>query len=349
MISFVGYPLHNGISWTVHSAPGQMSDCEPLRIAFAVGSARRSVQKREALDELKRVIQAESIGWIVPGLRSWSIDLSMFSDLMPKMEAPEKERQALKWIGGIVEVEPDLESRQTFVRYPVSEVTSSLVPQFESAVVFYVDPETVDQMRPQRTPSESGRAEPVEISESLAAFGKAFPNPMEAAFLMMKFGKTKAHDQFVAAIRKAFAIHGITVLRADDREFHHDLFLNIQTLMHGCGMGVAVFERIQDEEFNPNASLEVGYMMALGKPLCLLKDQNLKTLPTDLIGRLYKPFDVQNPEETIPSHIDRWICDKGLSLRSNSPDDDILYAVVRQGKIVGLGMRDRESPPGSEP
>ena len=31
-----------------------------------------------------------------------------------------------------------------------------------------------------------------------------------------------------------------------------------------------MFERLESERYNPNVALEVGYMMALGKPVCLL-------------------------------------------------------------------------------
>ena len=84
------------------------------------------------------------------------------------------------------------------------------------------------------------------------------------------------------------------------------------TYIYGCGFGVAVFERIEAEEFNPNVSLEVGYMLALKKPVCLLKDKTLKTLHTDLVGKLYKEFDPQNPGKTIPDRISQWLLDKEI-------------------------------------
>jgi nucleoside 2-deoxyribosyltransferase len=82
--------------------------------------------------------------------------------------------------------------------------------------------------------------------------------------------------------------------------------------MHGCGFGIAVFERLEEESFNPNVSLEVGYMLALGKPVLILKYKTLKKIQTDLIGRLYKEFDPQNPKETIPEKVLRWLKDKRI-------------------------------------
>jgi nucleoside 2-deoxyribosyltransferase len=100
---------------------------------------------------------------------------------------------------------------------------------------------------------------------------------------------------------------------ARDKEFHDDLYPNIQTYLHGCGFGIAVFERLESEEFNPNVALEVGYMFGLRKHVLLLKDRTLRALQTDLVGKLYREFDPQNPEETIPAQIDGWLSDKDLA------------------------------------
>lgn len=86
----------------------------------------------------------------------------------------------------------------------------------------------------------------------------------------------------------------------------------ILTYVYGCRFGIAVFERIESEVFNPNVSLEVGYLLGLDKPVCFLKDHTLRTLHTDLIGQLYKQFDTQNSESTIPTVLLKWMEDKGI-------------------------------------
>jgi hypothetical protein len=153
---------------------------------------------------------------------------------------------------------------------------------------------------------------PVEIQDSLQRFRRDYPNSEEVAFLMMKFGSTIAHKNIVGGVRGTLSPVGITIVRADDKEYHPDLFYNILTYIYGCRFGIAVFERIEHEEFNPNVSLEVGYMLALGKPVCLLKDQTLKTLHTDLVGRLYRIFDPLDPISTIPSVLTKWLKDQGI-------------------------------------
>jgi hypothetical protein len=56
-------------------------------------------------------------------------------------------------------------------------------------------------------------------------------------------------------------------------------------------------------------------MMALSKPICFLKDETLPTLPTDLFGKLYKPFNTYKPELTINKNVSQWIRDKKLDFR----------------------------------
>lgn len=130
---------------------------------------------------------------------------------------------------------------------------------------------------------------------------------------MMRFAETDTLGEIVRVIRETIEKHGITAMRADHREYHDDTFANIKTYMHGCGFGIAIFERIEQEEFNPNVGLEVGYMMALNKPVLLLKDRTLQTLQADLNGKLYKPFDTTRPEKSLPPVIEKWLKDKGFA------------------------------------
>ncbi len=129
---------------------------------------------------------------------------------------------------------------------------------------------------------------------------------------MMRFGQTSLHEKVVNGIKLALEPNGIAGLRADDKQYHDDLFDNILTFIYGCGLGIAVLERIETDDFNPNVSLEIGYMMAIRKPVCLLKDKTCDQR-SDLVGRLYKPFDPQDPIRSIPPVLHKWLADKQLS------------------------------------
>jgi len=153
---------------------------------------------------------------------------------------------------------------------------------------------------------------PVEIQESLVRFKKDHPDPQKVTFIVMRFTDTPAHANIVSAIKSELAKHGITGLRADDHQYHDDVLYNILTYIYGCNFGVAVFDRIEEESFNPNISFEIGYMMALKKDICILKDKTLQVLHTDIIGRLYEPFDPQDPMASIPPLVKKWLKGKKL-------------------------------------
>ena len=128
----------------------------------------------------------------------------------------------------------------------------------------------------------------------------------------MRFGTTEPHERIAESISNTVAPYGITALRADAREYHSDIYTNILTYIYGCSFGIAVFERIERNDFNPNVSLEVGLMFGVRKPVCLLKDKTLEALHTDLVGKLYRSFDALKPEDDIRRHLDKWLKDKGI-------------------------------------
>jgi hypothetical protein len=203
-----------------------------------------------------------------------------------------------------------------------SHLTSNVQAHFDEVMRRYIDP-AVSYLRRELERSEAARTSeksivtsvpgsPIEITESLARLRMDHPDPTRTAFIMMRFSRTPLHEEIVTAIRGTLGKAGLAALRADDKEYHDDLFLNVTTYMHGCAFGIAVFERLEMEDFNPNVSLEVGYMQALRKSVCLLKDKTLKTLHVDLVGKLYRSFDPQAPAATIPGELERWMRDKGL-------------------------------------
>ncbi len=167
--------------------------------------------------------------------------------------------------------------------------------------------------QPLSYPGESAVADPAELLPYIGEFQKDHPDPRKSAFIMMRFGDSRRHHAIAAAIRQSLAGHGIAALRADDRAYAEYLMANVRTYMHGCGFGVAVFERIESESHNPNVALEVGYMLALGKRVCLLKDNTLKQLPTDMVGSLYSEFDLDDVEASIDRALNGWLRQRGLA------------------------------------
>ena len=151
-----------------------------------------------------------------------------------------------------------------------------------------------------------------EIASGLEKFRRDHSG-RKTAFIMMQFSSTNTHSEIVRIVKETLERDHIVGIRADDKQYMDDLFPNVRVYMHACDFGIAIFERIEADDFNPNVSLEVGYMFGLSKNVLLLKDKTLKTLPTDLTGRLYREFDTRDVSNSIQTEIKKWLSDKGTA------------------------------------
>lgn len=155
-------------------------------------------------------------------------------------------------------------------------------------------------------------AAPLRLKHAVLSLLSEYPDYRYNCFLIMPFRETAVHRQIHASLKSLLGEQGINVLRADDRTYSEDVLGNIEAYMYGCRFGIAVHERVLSDTANPNVALEVGYMLGLKKDVCLLKEQTVTALPSDLNGRLYVPFDSQNVESSLRENMGRWLRTKNL-------------------------------------
>ena len=110
-------------------------------------------------------------------------------------------------------------------------------------------------------------------------------------------------------IKDIFASKGYSAIRADEKEFTNDLWENVRVYLECCNVAVAVFDKNDQDNYNPNVAIEVGYMLSKGNKVCLLKDKKLPKLPSDLISKMYKEYDSDDVEGTLPEQLELWIRD----------------------------------------
>jgi len=151
---------------------------------------------------------------------------------------------------------------------------------------------------------------PPEIVKSLHDFKNTYSGPKKVGFILMPFEKSEGYDKILKTIKNILQENDYFGVRADDKLFHNDVLYNILTYLHGCDFGIAIFDKSEVTTFNPNVSLEVGFLLALNKPVFLLKDKNLTMLQSDLAGKLYFEFDPQNIEQAISPMLKKWLLDK---------------------------------------
>ena len=162
--------------------------------------------------------------------------------------------------------------------------------------------------------------------------------PHRTIFVMMRFVDSPEHEKVLTTIRSAVEYYGFNALRADDRSYSSHLWENVRCYMDGCGLGIVIFDQVADQTapliFNPNVSLELGYMLGQGKKCLLLKDKRLPVLPTDLSGELYREFDFQAIEQTIHDRVRDWMNDLAVLVA----DDERLLVFVSQAGMDRCAM-----------
>jgi len=238
--------------------------------------------------------EKHELPWLRQGRKYWNVDLNGLRTCIP-----DKRRSTLPdWFEGAVAIEPIFEPGSP------SDLNNPRKAAWRGKVCFDITEKVLKL--------SIGVEVPVEIQSSLESFLRDYPAKKPTALIVMRFGKTLAHRKITQGIEKTLAPFGIAAVRADHKEYHQDLFSNVLTYIYGCRFGISVFERIEGDDFN-NVSLEVGYMLALSKPVCILKDRTLRTMPTDLMGKRYRPFDPLSPSTTIPSELEKWCRDRGFT------------------------------------
>jgi hypothetical protein len=141
----------------------------------------------------------------------------------------------------------------------------------------------------------------------LRKFLEDHPEPSRNVFIMMRFSDSPQMREIHEAIVAGLAEHGLNAVRADDRDYTGEVWSNIEVYLTGCQYGIAVFEDIEKRDFNPNVSLELGYLMGRAKRSLLLKEKRLPNMPSDVVHRLYKEFDGFDIANSIKREVGIWI------------------------------------------
>jgi hypothetical protein len=152
------------------------------------------------------------------------------------------------------------------------------------------------------------------LTKQLHAFLAEHPDPQKNVFIMMRFHTAPQFDEVHQTIVDTLREYGLSGHRADDRAYHPELWANVEVYMTCCHLGIAVFEDFVDRSHNPNVALELGYMRAKQRRVLILKERTLPSVPADIVGSLYKPFNKFEIVDTVRAEVRRWIeVDLGLT------------------------------------
>jgi hypothetical protein len=119
------------------------------------------------------------------------------------------------------------------------------------------------------------------------------------------------NDPLASAIRVAretCSSHGLQFHLASDRAIVDDLWTNVTAHAWASRYGIAFFEDRRSRGLNYNLTIEVGAMLVMGRRLALLRDKSIARMPSDLVGKIYKPVDL-DVDRQVSDAIHRWLRD----------------------------------------
>ena len=183
--------------------------------------------------------------------------------------------------------------------------------EFEYLTTREIQPiiEIVTRLRARVDPSQVGLEKHVANLLETSPFEKN-------VFIMTPFKKDARYQLVIKSIQTILANKGFRGWIASERNFAPQLWENVSVFMAGCEFGIAVFtkenlpgsgDESTPDTYNPNVSVEVGYMLALGRRVLLLKEKSLLRLPTDILSFLYEDFNIDDPEKSLDNAIEAWL------------------------------------------
>lgn len=113
--------------------------------------------------------------------------------------------------------------------------------------------------------------------------------------------------QLIPKLRDAVSEHGLILQVASDGMAEDTLWANVVTYMWACKYAIVLMDSA-DGVLNSNVLIEIGGMLMTGRRCAILRDGSVPTMPSDLVGHIYKPTDLSNHEASL-IQIHKWIRD----------------------------------------
>jgi hypothetical protein len=101
-------------------------------------------------------------------------------------------------------------------------------------------------------------------------------------------------DPLIGSIKTELKSLGLKPVLAKDHTLTDDLYNPIACLLC-CRYGVAIFDRAETGQMhNPNVVYELAMMQLLKRPCLILKHSKLKSMPSDLLNKIYEKYSSKN-------------------------------------------------------
>src|SRR2546428_8285806 len=102
-----------------------------------------------------------------------------------------------------------------------------------------------------------------QLSGFASGFDKAYHSSNGGVFIMMRYHETETMRTLKAAISRVLQRYQYDAVLANEYDFTGQIASNIEVCMHGCNLGIAIFEDIDEPDSDPNVTYELGYILGL--------------------------------------------------------------------------------------
>lgn len=121
-------------------------------------------------------------------------------------------------------------------------------------------------------------------------------------------GDSDPVEAALEACREGCRAVGLEFHLASDRSVEDMLFHNVAAAMWASRYGIALLEDRAERGLNYNVVFEAGAMLVTGRRCLLLKDRSIEDLPTDLVGHIYTPVDLDDTA-SVGNAVEAWAKD----------------------------------------
>ena len=140
-------------------------------------------------------------------------------------------------------------------------------------------------------------------------------------FIMMKFRDDDrdgyTNTEIYKLIRDIIEGAGYNCVRADQEEWTHladESSYNPLAVSYCCKYGIALIDEPEKEAaYNSNVIYELGMMATQNKKCILLRDENVESIPFDLITTIHRTYSMHSYEKDIRNHLKSWLKDISMS------------------------------------
>jgi hypothetical protein len=157
---------------------------------------------------------------------------------------------------------------------------------------------------------------PLPLSGPIGSFLQNHPFDRNVFGISRYPKKDNDTDPLAPALESARAIlkdYSLDFHLAADRNVSDEIWSNVAAWMWACRYGIAFIENRDRQGLNRNVLIEVGAMLMTGRRCVLLKDRTVDDMPTDLVGHIYKPIDLDDAA-TVEFALREW-CEDDLQLQ----------------------------------